>query len=138
MFLLSDISQTLYTAYCVCFFSSHDGKRAREHFASHIPHDVLLTSDLLLTRGLSGIVFWFVVKCRNWWWHKFQSSPRPPSSPLPFAPGKKAEEDSTTQKEEEGKGVPPTKAGGQASPSKRTGRTKQHHTKGGERTTGLL
>ena len=46
--------------YTVCFYSSHDGKRALEHFASYIPHDVLLTPDLLLTRGLSGIAFWFV------------------------------------------------------------------------------
>ena len=55
----------------MCFFSGHDGKSAREHFASYIPHGVVLTPDLLLTRGLSGIVFWFVEKCRNWWVHKF-------------------------------------------------------------------
>ena len=31
----------------------------------------MLTPDLLLTRGVSGNVFWFVEKCPNWWGHKF-------------------------------------------------------------------
>ena len=39
---------------------------------------VVLTPVLLLTRGLSGIVFWIVEKCRNWWEHKFHSMAPPP------------------------------------------------------------
>ena len=31
----------------------------------------MLTPVLLLTRGLSGIVFWIVEKCGNWCEHKF-------------------------------------------------------------------
>ena len=37
----------------MCFDSSHDG-RGSEHFASHIPHDSVLTPVLL-----SGVVLWF-------------------------------------------------------------------------------
>ena len=49
---LSVTSHRHLTLCIVCF-------RTRERFASHNPHDVVLTPELLLTRGLSGIVFWF-------------------------------------------------------------------------------
>ena len=44
----SDRHLALHGLCALCFHSSQDGIRAREHFASHILHDVVLTSDLFV------------------------------------------------------------------------------------------